>query len=113
MPARSLPSADLHHDPGLGPGLVSGNPAAQRPAAPAPLPTSTSDASPGFVAVTGGTGAGQMRLVLSSTSDTVTLDGGDAWSTTPDATSEYVAVRLGDEIWTVEDSRRTPSFLRE
>ena len=52
----------------------------------------------GYVAIIEGTGVGQIRPVLSSTSDTLTLDGGDAWTTAPDATSEYVAVRSGSDI---------------
>jgi hypothetical protein len=56
------------------------------------------DFSGGFVAITGGTGAGQMRPILSSTSDTLALDPSDAWTTTPDKTSEYVAVKAGSDI---------------
>ena len=64
MPVRSLPSADLHNDPGLGPGLRAATAAAQRPAAPAPLPTSSNDASPDFVAVTGGADTSSAELLL-------------------------------------------------
>ena len=56
------------------------------------------DFSGGFVAVTRGAGAGQMRPIASSTGDTLTLDPSDAWTTTPDATSEYVAVKPGNDI---------------
>jgi len=56
----------------------------------------TGDFSDGYVAIVGGTGAGQMRPILSNTSDTLTLD--TAWTTILDSTSEYVAVRSGDDI---------------
>jgi hypothetical protein len=56
----------------------------------------TGDFSGGYVAITAGTGAGQMRPILSNTSDTLTLD--TAWTTTPDSTSGYVAVRSGNDI---------------
>jgi hypothetical protein len=56
------------------------------------------DFSGGFVAITSGTGAGQMRPILSATSDTVTLDPGNAWTTTPDDTSAYVAAKPGNDI---------------
>ena len=39
-----------------------------------------------------------MRPILSSTGDTLTLEPGDAWTTTPDKTSEYVAVKAGNDI---------------
>ena len=52
----------------------------------------------GYVAIIEGTGVGQIRPVLSSTSDTLTLDGGDAWTAAPDSTSEYVAVTSGNDI---------------
>ncbi|UCH86986.1 MAG: penicillin acylase family protein [Dehalococcoidia bacterium] len=63
------------------------------------------DFSGGYVAIVGGTGAGQMRPILSSTSDTLTLDAGNAWTTTPDNTSAYVAVRSGDEIVVISRER--------
>ncbi len=63
------------------------------------------DFSGGYVAITGGTGAGQMRPVLSSDANTLTLDAGDAWTTTPDATSEYVAVQAGNDIAAVSQER--------
>ena len=56
------------------------------------------DFAGGFVAITRGAGAGQMRPIASSTGDTLTLDPGDAWTTTPDDSSEYVAVEPGNEI---------------
>jgi hypothetical protein len=63
------------------------------------------DFSGGYVAIIGGTGAGQMRPILSSTSDTLTLHGDNAWTTTPDTTSEYVAVRSGDDIVVISRER--------
>jgi len=72
----------------------------------------TGDFSGGFVAIVGGTGAGQMRPILSSTSDTLTLDDpDDAWTTTPDDSSEYVAVRSGDDIVVI--SRERAFWLEE
>ncbi len=65
----------------------------------------------GYVAIVEGTGAGQIRSVLSSTNDTLTLGGGDAWTTTPDATSEYVAVQSGNDI--VITSRERAYWLEE
>jgi hypothetical protein len=52
----------------------------------------------GYVAITRGPGSGQIRPILSNTSDTVTLAGGDAWSVTPTSSSQYVAVRPGSDI---------------
>ena len=69
------------------------------------------DFTAGYVAISGGTGAGQMRAIISNTSDTVTLDAGDTWTTTPDATSEYVAVRGGNDI--VAISRERAFWLEE
>ena len=69
------------------------------------------DFSNGFVAIVDGTGAGQMRPILSSTSDTLTLDAADAWTTTPDDTSEYVAVQTGNDI--VAISRERAFWLEE
>ncbi len=71
----------------------------------------TGDFSGGYVAIVGGTGAGQMRPILSSTDDTLTLHGDDAWTTTPDTTSEYVAVRSGDDIVVI--SRERAFWLEE
>jgi hypothetical protein len=65
----------------------------------------TVDYSGGYVAITGGTGAGQMRPVLSSTANTLTLDAGDAWTTTPDNTSQYVAVQAGNDIIAISQER--------
>jgi len=65
----------------------------------------TGDFSGGYVAIVGGTGAGQMRPILSNDDDTLTLHGDDAWTTTPDTTSEYVAVRSGDDIVVISRER--------
>ncbi|MCI0849675.1 MAG: penicillin acylase family protein, partial [Chloroflexi bacterium] len=65
----------------------------------------------GYVAIMEGTGFGQMRPVLSSTADTLTLDGGDAWTVTPDDTSEYVAVQSGNDL--VAISRERAFWLEE
>jgi hypothetical protein len=46
-----------------------------------------------------------MRPILSNTSNTLTLDAGDAWTTTPNTTSEYVAVRSGDAIIVISRER--------
>ncbi len=59
----------------------------------------------GYVAITRGAGAGQMRPILSSDANTLTLDAGDAWTTAPDATSEYVAVQAGNDIVAVSLER--------
>ena len=40
-----------------------------------------------YVEITGGTGAGQIRLILSNTSDTLTLSA--SWAVVPDSTSTY------------------------
>ena len=69
------------------------------------------DFSGGFVAIVGGTGAGQMRPIHSSTSNTLTLAVGDAWTTTPNTTSEYVAVRSGNDIVVI--SRERAFWLEE
>lgn len=63
------------------------------------------DFSGGSVAIVRGTGAGQMRPILSNTSDTLTLDAGDAWTTTPDSSSEYVAVKSGHDIVVISRER--------
>ncbi|MEX1252920.1 MAG: penicillin acylase family protein [Dehalococcoidia bacterium] len=65
----------------------------------------TGDYSAGYVAITGGTGAGQMRPILSSTTNTLTLDAGDAWTITPDNTSQYVAARAGSDIIAISQER--------
>ncbi|NQY90608.1 MAG: penicillin acylase family protein [Deltaproteobacteria bacterium] len=54
------------------------------------------DLSGGYVAITDGTGAGQMRAIDSSTATTITTT--NAWTTTPDDSSDYVAVDLGEII---------------
>jgi hypothetical protein len=41
-----------------------------------------------LVSITGGTGAGQKRAIVSNTADTVTVD--SIWATTPDSTSDYL-----------------------
>jgi hypothetical protein len=71
----------------------------------------TGDFSGGYVAIVGGTGAGQMRPIFSNTNDALTLDAGNAWTTTPDDTSEYVAVRFGDDIVVI--SRERAFWLEE
>jgi len=63
------------------------------------------DFSGGFVAIIGGTAAGEMRPIDSNTADTLTLDGGDSWTTTPDSTSRYVAVKPGDDIVVISRDR--------
>jgi len=71
----------------------------------------TGDFSVGFVAIVGGAGAGQIRPILSNTSNTLTLAAGDAWTTTPNTTSEYVAVRSGNDIVVI--SRDRVSWMEE
>ena len=51
----------------------------------------------GHVAITDGLGAGQIRAV-SAVPDANTLQLGSAWTTTPDATSTYVAVKAGHNL---------------
>jgi len=65
----------------------------------------TGDFSGGSVAIVGGTGAGQMRPIDSNNDNALTLDVGDAWTTTPDTTSEYVAVMSGDDIVVISRER--------
>jgi hypothetical protein len=58
----------------------------------------------GHVAITGGTGAGQIRVIDSVVgSDTLVTQGGQDWTTPPDATSEYVAVESGNNIIAVAE----------
>jgi len=66
--------------------------------------TSLTDASGGWLAdqwagnrvvLTGGTGAGQTRLIASNTADTLTIT--QAWDTVPDSTSSY-QIRLNDAV---------------
>jgi acyl-homoserine lactone acylase PvdQ len=61
------------------------------------------DFAGGYVAITYGTGAGQMRPIASNDADTLTLDA--AWTTTPDDTSEYVAATAGNDIVAVSHER--------
>ena len=65
----------------------------------------------GYVAIVDGAGAGQMREVLSATANTLTLAGGDAWTATPNSTSEYVAVELANDI--VATARERAFWLEE
>ncbi len=69
------------------------------------------DYAGGFVALTDGAGAGQMRPILSSTADTLTLAPADAWTTTPNTTSRYVAVKPGNDLVAV--SREQAFWLEE
>jgi hypothetical protein len=71
----------------------------------------TGDFSGGYVAIIGGAGAGQMRPILSNTTNTLTLGAGDAWTTTPNNTSEYLAVRSGNDIVVI--SRERAFWLEE
>jgi hypothetical protein len=50
----------------------------------------------GHVAIVDGLGAGQIRTIASATSDTLTVAAD--WTTPPDGSSAYVAVRPGEEI---------------
>jgi hypothetical protein len=92
-------------------GDVSGTPESATATSLTDTGVFTGDFSGGYVAIVGGTGAGQMRPILSNTSDTLTLHGDDAWTTTPDTTSEYVAVRSGDDIVVI--SRERAFWLEE
>ncbi len=65
----------------------------------------------GFVAIIGGAGAGQMRPILSNTAGSLTLSAADAWTVTPDASSEYIAVRAGNDIVVI--SRERSFWLEE
>lgn len=49
------------------------------------------------VKITGGTGAGQERYIVSNTADTLTI--GKAWTTNPDGTSTYA---IHDGLWEYE-----------
>jgi hypothetical protein len=53
----------------------------------------------GHLAIVDGTGAGQMRAITGNTADTITV--GVAFATTPDSTSEYVAVEAGSNVTAV------------
>lgn len=50
----------------------------------------------GYVLITDGTGAGQIRNISSATTNTLTL--ASAWTTVPNTTSVFVAVKPGDTI---------------
>jgi hypothetical protein len=63
----------------------------------------------GYVAIVSGTGVGQMRSISSSTADTLTL--GSSWTVTPDATSQYVAVKAGNQMIAI--SRERAFWLEE
>ena len=63
----------------------------------------------GYVAIVDGTGAGQMRQIAGNTADTITIN--VAWTTTPDATSEYVAAAAGNPITAV--AAESPVWLEE
>jgi hypothetical protein len=63
----------------------------------------------GHVAIVNGTGAGQIRAISANTADTITV--GVAFATTPDNTSEWVAVPSGEEITAV--TFESPIFLGE
>ena len=67
------------------------------------------DFAGGYVAIIAGAGAGQMRPILSNTNDRLTL--ANAWTTTPDDTSEYIAVRSASEIVVI--SRERAFWLEE
>ncbi|MGB2694874.1 MAG: penicillin acylase family protein [Dehalococcoidia bacterium] len=59
----------------------------------------------GYVAIIAGPGSGQIRPILSNTTNVLTLAGGDAWTTTPTTASRYVAVRSGNDIVAVSRDR--------
>jgi hypothetical protein len=63
----------------------------------------------GHVAIVDGTGAGQIRAVASASGSTLNL--GSSWTTTPDTTSEYVAVRSGNTI--IAEALDSPVWLEE
>ncbi|MDI6857441.1 MAG: thrombospondin type 3 repeat-containing protein [Dehalococcoidia bacterium] len=46
-----------------------------------------------------------MRPIASNTDDTLTLAGGDAWTTVPDSTSRYVAVKPGHDLIAISRDR--------
>ncbi|RLC87666.1 MAG: hypothetical protein DRJ03_05165, partial [Chloroflexi bacterium] len=56
----------------------------------------TNDYSGKLIHITGGTGAGQWRVIDSNTADQVTVCG--VWETTPDSTSTYEIVDWGTEF---------------
>jgi len=53
----------------------------------------------GYLAIVNGKGAGQMRQITANTNDTITV--GTPFATTPDTTSEYVAVEDGNDVTAV------------
>ena len=63
----------------------------------------------GHVALVDGTGAGQMRAVASADANTLTL--ANPWTTAPDATSVFVAVKPGNPI--VAAALDSTTFLEE
>ncbi len=63
----------------------------------------------GYVAITFGPGAGQMREIASSTSNTLTLSG--TWAVTPTSASQYVAVKTGNPMLAI--SRERAFWLEE
>lgn len=63
------------------------------------------DFSGGYVAITAGTGVGQIRPIDSNIDDTLTLAGADSWTTTPDDTSEYTAAMSGRDIVLISRER--------
>lgn len=64
----------------------------------------------GHVAIVDGTGAGQIRAI-SAVPNTNTLTVGSAWTTPPNNTSAYVAVKPGNTIMAV--ALDSPTFLEE
>ena len=69
------------------------------------------DYSGGYVAIVDRAGAGQIRPILSNTTNTLTLDAGDAWLSLPSVISEYVAVKPGNDIVVI--SRERAFWLEE
>lgn len=57
----------------------------------------------GYVAITNGTGIGQMREIASSTNNTLTLSG--SWTVTPNNTSQYVAVNAAGQLVAISRER--------
>ncbi len=50
-----------------------------------------------FVTITGGTGAGQVRAIISNTADTLNIDPATPWSPTPIAGSTYAIQKVGTD----------------
>jgi hypothetical protein len=61
------------------------------------------DYTGGYVAITGGTGAGQIREIALNDANTLTV--GLNWTTVPDNTSQYVAALAGNDIIAVSQER--------